>query len=70
LQKQHLKLIKMYITSFSKKASRNHNTVQFEIHSIESFLEEMTEGNPLLIFDNSYSMIWIEQGFGKMSIDL
>jgi AraC-like DNA-binding protein len=35
----------MYINRFSRKADRSHSDARFEIHTIDSFLQEMTSGN-------------------------
>lgn len=60
----------MLINRISKKNHRDADYRQFEIYTIESFLLEMTNGDAHSIFEESYSMIWIENGKGEITIDV
>ena len=60
----------MIINRISKRSRRNTDHHQFEIDTIESFLLETVHGNPISIFEEYYSMIWIEKGRGEITIDL
>jgi AraC family transcriptional regulator, transcriptional activator of pobA len=60
----------MLINRISKRSQRNADYHQFEIHTIEAFLLETLNGNPLSMFDEYYTMIWIEKGEGEITIDL
>lgn len=54
----------------SAKTNRVHNSHQFEIYSIETFLHQGLGGNSSFLFDESYSMIWVQHGSGELTIDL
>lgn len=60
----------MLINRISKKNCRHGDYRQFEIYTIESFLHTTTNGSVHLIFEETYSMIWIEMGCGEITIDL
>ena len=60
----------MLINRISKRSYRNGDYHQFGIHTIEAFLFETSNGNPLSMFEEYYSMIWIEKGKGEIIIDL
>ncbi|MDN3656104.1 helix-turn-helix domain-containing protein [Ferruginibacter paludis] len=60
----------MFINRISKRNHRGNDYRQFEIHTIQSFLLETTDGEVHSIFEEAYSMIWIEKGSGDITIDL
>jgi AraC-like DNA-binding protein len=60
----------MLINRVSKRSRINADYHQFEIHTIEDFLIETANGNQLSLFEDYYSIIWIEKGTGKITIDL
>lgn len=60
----------MHITHFIRKENANPCKKQFEIQTIENFLQAIIEGNAQLSGTDTYSMIWIQQGTGTMQIDL
>ena len=62
--------IAMHINRVSKKSQRNADYRPFEIYTIEAFLIETPNGNPHSIAEESYLIIWIENGNGEITIDL
>jgi AraC-like DNA-binding protein len=60
----------MLINRISKRRYQNVDYHQFEIHTIEAFLLDTSNGNPRSISNECYSMIWIEKGGGEIAIDL
>jgi len=60
----------MTITRLRKKATKDYGHTQFEIYAIEEFLEEERGGNPPIIFDDKYTIIWVRQGGGELQVDM
>ena len=56
------------ISQYSKGGKCGHT--QYEIHTIESYLSEMSGEGSNSFFNASYLFIWIQQGRGGISIDL
>ena len=60
----------MTISRSKKKAGRNYPVSQFEIQSIESLLKDGAEGNSTLIYDDKFSIVWIQERGGEIQVDL
>ena len=59
----------MLFNRISKQRCRNAGYQQFGVYTIETFLLESSNGNPLSMFEEYYSMIWIVEGKGEIKID-
>jgi AraC-like DNA-binding protein len=60
----------MNIRRLKKKAGRDYALAPFEIYAIERLTKEANEGNPPLIYDDKFCIIWSQYGDGNLQVDL